>query len=213
MFTGLIEKTGTLKSQKPTAELIEMAFQVDEMWSDIVVGESIAVNGVCLTVTRFKGNVFYVDASKPTLAASNLSTLKSGSRVNLERALKVGDRLGGHWVQGHVDGVACVNNIKKEKGNVFISFTAPQSVVVQMIDKGSVALDGISLTIQVLTKDSFTVVVIPHTFKHTTLADRTKKDMVNIEVDMLSKYVRKHLSTQSIKKTSFSTADLENLGF
>ncbi len=196
MFTGIIEKQGKLKHKRTKTDMYELGFEVGELWTDLSIGESIAVNGVCLTVTRIFGKAFFSDVSQPTLSATNLGKISVGCSVNLERALKVGDRLGGHWVQGHVDGVGSVEKIVKRNDNIFVHIRAEKNIIEYLIHKGSVAVNGVSLTVQELGDDSFSVVVIPHTWNHTMFSDLNVHDIVNIEVDLISKYIKKYTTNQ-----------------
>lgn len=210
MFTGLIEKTGKLTARRNKgSDMAVVTLSVSDMWQDVVLGESIAVNGVCLTVTQIGKESFNADVSLPTLEATTLGRLAIGAPVNLERALRVGDRLGGHMVQGHVDGVGTIQKITVETNNVFLTVAAPYEILSKLILKGSIAIDGISLTIQALEERSFTAVIIPHTFKHTNLSFAKTYDCVNLEGDIISKYVERHL----LRKEPLSEAYLREQGF
>lgn len=211
MFTGLIEKIGTIKAQTKKSETCVLTIGVTKMWDDLMLGESVAVNGVCLTVTTINSDSFTVDVSLPTLRDTNMGRIRAGERVNLERAVCLGDRIGGHLVQGHVDGIAITKQIKKTAANVFLTFHIGREFSEQLIVKGSIAVDGVSLTIQELTNTQCTVVVIPHTFRNTTFSKLKINDPVNIEVDMLSKYVKKHVSNSS--KKPLSVQDLRDMGY
>ncbi|MBU1862087.1 MAG: riboflavin synthase [Candidatus Omnitrophica bacterium] len=210
MFTGIIEKVGTLKAKKTKSDMHEVCIAVDTLWNDFQIGESIAVNGVCLTVTGFKKNMFFADASQPTLAVTTIGLLKKGAFVNIERALRIGDRLGGHWVQGHVDGMGQIKRIVKNKKDIFLHIGVSPAIRNNMVMKGSVAVDGVSVTIQEMSSDSFSVVIIPHTFKNTSFTLLKVNDRVNIEVDILSKYVKQHLKGE---KSSLTAQLLQEEGF
>ena len=158
---------------------------------DLELGESVAIDGVCLTVTERGAAGFEAVAGAETLARTTLERLRSGSRVNLERALRVGDRLGGHFVQGHVDGVGTVSGRRDRGANIEIDVRAPAALARYLVEKGSVAIDGISLTVNQVAGDVFSVALIPHTATETTLASRRAGDRVNLEVDMIAKYVEK----------------------
>jgi riboflavin synthase len=163
------------------------------MWEGLVIGESVAVNGVCLTVTDKKGGSFTADISEESLERSTLGRMKRGVDVNLERALTLNSRLGGHIVQGHVDGVGSVRAIKEVgKGRVY-TFSAPTAVEGYLVEKGSIAVDGISLTISSIGDAGFDVAVIPHTVEATNLKNIVTGDGVNLEVDILAKYVRRYM--------------------
>lgn len=210
MFTGIIEKIGTLKHKKTSTNMQVLGFTVSDMWPDIALGESIAINGVCLTVTKKTHNTFFADVSHPTLQTTNLGKLTIGSSVNVERALQVGDRLGGHFVQGHVDGVGDIQQIIRNNDNIFVHIHAGGEILHQLIDKGSVAVNGVSLTIQELHNDSFSVVIIPHTWDHTTFAAVRVHDAVNIEGDLIGKYVERHTT---MKKQPLTVDYLHEQGF
>ncbi len=190
MFTGLVEKMGRVSSMDRGKLVIETGFH------DLSLGESISVNGVCLTWG--KGNAFRV--VKETLSRTNLGAVKRGQRVNLERALLPTDRLGGHIVQGHIDGTGTVLQNGKE-----LHIKVPVEMASQMVVKGSVAVDGVSLTVAGVTFDSFWVALIPHTRKHTTLGERKKGQSVNLELDILGKYVRQpsRITTDFLKEAGF----------
>jgi len=210
MFTGIIEKVGKLKYKKTKAGMHELGFSVESLWPDITVGESIAINGVCLTITKKTYDTFFTDVSGPTLKSTNLGKLTIGSSVNLERALKVGDRLGGHFVQGHVDGVGSIRDMSKKNDNIFLYISARKDIMNHLIDKGSIAVNGVSLTIQELYDDSFSVVIIPYTWKYTTFANVRVHDTMNIEVDLIGKYVQKHTA---MKRQPLTMEYLKEQGF
>ena len=198
MFTGIIEDIGRIdhisKSENENTYTIE-AKKID--LSEIKIGESITVNGACLTVISFEGKKFKVEASHETLSKTNLSNLEVNSNVNLERALKVNDRLGGHIVTGHIDGIAEVVDIKPVGESIEFYFMVPDELKKYFITKGSVAVDGISLTVNEVFNDKFSVNIIPHTQVETIIAGLKIGDEVNIECDILGKYVEKLLSAQS----------------
>lgn len=187
MFTGIVETVGT------AAEVSGLHLGIESDLTDLVVGESIAVNGVCLTVTRPDGGSFVADLSEETLRRTSLGSLKAGSPVNLERAMPAGGRFGGHVVQGHVDGVGTVAGAREFEGSVEMSFTIPAELERYLVHKGSVTLEGVSLTVATLEPGRFAVALIPHTLKSTTLGAKLPGDPVNIEVDVLAKYVERLL--------------------
>lgn len=179
-------------------------------------GESIAVNGVCLTARDIKGNSFLVDVSPETLSRTGLGELKSGSQVNLERALRLSDRLGGHMVSGHVDTQGRVEDRRSEGDFTIFTFSLSRSLVKYVIEKGSVAINGVSLTVNSCEGDRFTVSIIPHTLVVTTLGELKPGDSVNIEVDIIGKYVEKLLSDKSEKAgddSKINSAFLAEHGF
>ena len=185
MFTGLIEEVGRVASINGAGR--GKTVRVSSKSISPEVGESIAVNGVCLTVCKTKGNDFELYASSETLRETNLSKLTPGSKVNLERALRIGDRLGGHLVQGHIDGVATVSNKVDSK----LSITPPEELMPYLVLKGSVAIDGVSLTVTGVRDSSFSVAIIPYTRDNTTLGNLRVGDRVNLEVDIMAKYLMK----------------------
>jgi riboflavin synthase len=189
MFTGIIEEVGIVKVLqfiKNTAA-IEIGATVSS--EDLQPGSSIAVNGVCLTVRERTRQGFQAELSQETLVRSNLGQLRKGSRVNLERPLLAASRLGGHFVQGHVDSVGTVLAIDSEDDFANYQFSLPPEIQPYVVEKGSIAVDGISLTVAQLRQDSFQVAVIPHTLENTNLNTRRVRDLVNLECDVLAKYV------------------------
>ncbi|WP_457625207.1 riboflavin synthase [Persephonella sp.] len=194
MFTGLIEEVGKIKDVKASAGGITIKVQVEKAVEDVRIGDSVAVNGVCLTVTDIQGSSLSFDLSQETVSRSNLGRLKVGDPVNIERALKLSDRLGGHIVQGHVDTVGTVKRIiyRGEHTEFVIQF--PQEFQDLVIEKGSVAVDGISLTINEIHGNEISINIIPHTIENTNLKYKKTGDSVNIEFDILGKYVKKILS-------------------
>ena len=189
MFTGLVEEVGKVKSIQKGGAFLEV--ECSKILEDAKEGDSIAVNGVCLTVVKLSKSSVSFDVSQETLKRSNLSKLRPGSLVNLERALKVGERLGGHILQGHVDAVIKLTSIKREgKGFITFSFELPSTFKVFVVEKGSVGIDGISLTVASIKSNAFSVAVIPHTYENTNLKTRKVGDLVNVEFDIIGKYVK-----------------------
>lgn len=198
MFTGIVEETGTVRTTRPREGGVTFEITAAAVLTDVELGASIAVNGCCLTVTAFDDDAFTCDAVIETLARTNLGVLAPGDRVNLERPLLVGDRLGGHLVQGHVDATGTVRaRDPQPDGSVLIGFTAPPEVMRYVVHKGSVTVDGISLTVAAVATDGFTVAVIPHTLAVTTLGGRAPGDAVNLEADTVAKYVERLLPDRS----------------
>ena len=193
MFTGIIEKKGKIAALRPNAGGTRLTIDLEELAEGTKLGDSIAVNGACLTVSDLAGSVASFDVVAETLRRTALGDLAAGDPVNLERALRVGDRLGGHFVQGHVDGVGTIARRTRTGGEYLLHVAVPRELSDQMIEKGSVAVDGISLTIAALGDGAFAIAVIPHTLERTTLGDRRDGTRVNIEIDMIGKYVRKLL--------------------
>ena len=179
------------------------------------IGDSVAVNGVCLTASEISGNTFTADVMNETFHRSSLSELKSGSPVNLERAMAADGRFGGHIVAGHVDGTGIITNIKKDDNAVWYTISADSSIMKYIIEKGSVAIDGISLTVAEVLKDSFSVSVIPHTAKETILSQKKLGDTVNLENDLVGKYVEKLLNFNHDEKpkSRITREFLANAGF
>ncbi|WP_066174610.1 riboflavin synthase [Bacillus marinisedimentorum] len=202
MFTGIIEEIGTIRSIRGSGEAIAVTVGAEKVLEDVRLGDSIAVNGVCLTVTSFTDNRFTVDVMPETVKATNLRDLTTGSKVNLERAMAAGGRFGGHFVSGHIDGTGKIINKNADQNAVYYEIEADDSLLTYMMMKGSVSVDGTSLTIFGLTEHSFTVSLIPHTRSHTVLGAKEKGDTVNVECDMLSKYVNRILEAKTEKKPS-----------
>lgn len=180
-----------MKTIKKGAASALLTIEAATVLEDVHPGDSIAVNGVCLTVTNFTQNTFTADVMHETLNRSSLGSLRPGSPVNLERAMKADGRFGGHIVAGHIDGTGIITDIKKDDNATWYTIKAPDSIMRYIIEKGSIAIDGISLTVAEVTKDSFKVSIIPHTSAETTLFMRKVKDMVNLENDCIGKYVEK----------------------
>ena len=193
MFTGIIQDVGRLVRSDPRGGGRRLLLSTSLDTADFEPGESVSVNGVCLTVAGFRSGAFEADASPETLERSTLRDLRSGDTVNLERALRPVDRLGGHFVLGHVDGTAQLENKRTDGDFWLLRFAAPTSVTRYLVEKGSVAVDGVSLTVNGCDERGFWVAVIPHTLDRTNLPARRSGDRVNIEVDILGKYVEKFL--------------------
>jgi len=208
MFTGLIEDLGTLRDLRIGQDLAQVTVASGLSMTDFAVGESIAVNGVCLTVTNFDEKGFSADVSPETLNRTMLGRISKGTRVNLERALRLSARLGGHMVTGHVDGLARIIE-RSQIGNAWkFRFQADPSVSALLVAKGSVAVDGISLTVNEVSTGTFSLVVIPHTLAMTNLQDRRIGDEVNIETDLIGKYVAKFMHDGIPGKGQGVTLDL-----
>lgn len=193
VFTGIIEEVGVVKSIRMGAQSAVITIQAEKVMEDIHVGDSIATNGVCLTVTSFDKNSYSVDVMHETLRRTNLGTLKSGSRVNLERAMAADGRFGGHIVAGHVDDPGTITSMEKDDNAIWITIRTTPAVLKYVVEKGSIAIDGISLTVARVDDKSFAVSVIPHTGANTTLLEKKPGDTVNLETDMVGKYVEKLL--------------------
>jgi riboflavin synthase len=193
VFTGIIGHTGTLRAAGPVGSGYRLT--VAAALEQIVEGESVAVNGACLTVARVLPDGFIADVSAETARATTLGRLAVGARLNLERALRLSDRLGGHLVSGHVDGVARVDRTQQQGAAVKVTLTAPSHVLPYVAPKGSVALDGVSLTVNGVAGPNFDVMLIPYTAEHTTLQGVYAGRELNIEADLLARYVAHHLAS------------------
>ena len=209
MFTGIVEELGEILALQHARESIILVIKGNKVLEDLKEGDSIAVNGVCLTAVKVSSSAFSADVMPETLRKTNLYELKKGDKVNLERALPVGGRLGGHFVSGHIDGTGTIISEKKE-GNAQIKLiSAPPQVIRYIVPKGSVAVDGISLTVVDVDEESFSVSLIPHTAKFTTLGFKKTGDKVNLEADLLGKYVEK-LFLSAEKENFFSLEGNKN---
>jgi riboflavin synthase len=190
MFTGIVEEQGRVRSVTPNAGGAQLVIQARSVLDDVELGASIAVNGCCLTVTAFDAGSFAADAVIETLARTNLGDLAAGDPVNLERPLRFADRLGGHLVQGHVDAAGTVRDrIPQPDGSEVVTIEAPDAVLRYVVHKGSVTVDGVSLTVVRVDDDAFAIALIPHTLAVTTLGARPVGARVNLEVDLVAKYV------------------------
>ena len=187
MFTGIIEEVGTVKAVRPA----QISISATKVLEGTKLGDSLAVNGTCLTVSAVNTNSFSVDVMPETLRRTNLGLLRPGTRVNIERALMVGGRLGGHFVQGHIDATGRVVSLLTEAEAVIARYTAPPEVMRYIVEKGFIAIDGVSLTITSFDTTSFTVSLVTYTREHTILGSRHPGDLVNLEVDIIAKYVER----------------------
>ncbi|MEI0748435.1 riboflavin synthase [Brachyspira pulli] len=190
MFTGIVEEIGTVKSVQSKVITIEAS----KIFDDLHLGDSVAVNGTCLTVSSFDNKIFNADVTQETLNRTNLGSLKNGSKVNLERAMTLIGRFGGHIVSGHIDGVGSIKSMKKDDNSIILTIEVPKHLMKYIVEKGSVAVDGISLTVASLTDNTFSIAVIPHTLKETVLYYKKEGDKVNIENDVIGKYVERLLT-------------------
>lgn len=194
MFTGIVEETGSIDRIARGAHSAVLTIRASKVLEGTVVGDSIAVNGVCLTVTSIGTGVFTADVMHETLSRSSLSMARSGSRVNLERAMPMNGRFGGHIVSGHIDGTGKIRSIRRDDNAVWYTITAAPQILRYIVEKGSVAIDGISLTVASVDSESFAISAIPHTVSVTVLSDRQEGDVVNLENDIIGKYVEKLLT-------------------
>ena len=191
MFTGIIEETGLIKAIHHGGNASQLTIGAKEVVSDMKVGDSINTNGVCLTVTSFGAGFFMADVMPETMRLTSFSTLKTGSAVNLERALRLSDRLGGHLVSGHIDGTGRIGRRWEEDNAVWLNILADTQILRYIVGRGSVALDGMSLTVTSVDQRSFSVSIIPHTRAVTTIGEKKTGDILNIECDIIGKYIEK----------------------
>lgn len=216
MFTGIVEEKGKVKSIKKGAKSAMLSIEGNKIFEDVHLGDSIAVNGVCLTVTSYSKNVFTADVMNETLKRSSLGSLKNGSEVNLERAMAANGRFGGHIVSGHIDGTGVISDMSKDDIAIWVTISTTAEILRLIVEKGSIAIDGISLTVAKVSNTDFAVSVIPHTGANTTLLDKNVGDVVNLENDITGKYIEKllGLSKEEKKPESRITKDfLTKYGF
>ena len=211
MFTGIIEEVGTIRSIKKGAKSAIITVEASKILEDVHIGDSICTNGVCLTVTTFDKNTYSVDVMHETLRRTNLGDLKSGSRVNLERAMAADGRFGGHIVAGHIDGTGVITSMTRDDNAIWIVINTDKSILKYIVNKGSITIDGISLTVADVDASSFSVSVIPHTGDNTTLLSKKPGDTVNLETDMIGKYVEKLLHFQAEEEEGSSGITMEFL--
>jgi riboflavin synthase len=210
MFTGLIEEIGRVYGIAKSAKSAKITIEAKTVLDGVKLGDSICVSGVCLTVTEFDSEKFSVDVMAESMRRSNLKDLKKGDDVNLERALKVSDRLGGHIVSGHIDGTGKIEAYEKEDNAVWITVSAAPELLKYIIEKGSIAIDGVSLTVASVDNETFRVSIIPHTKDVTTLLRKQPGQEVNLECDMIGKYIEKLMNFGS-RPASKSSIDMDFL--
>ncbi|MYL49579.1 riboflavin synthase [Halobacillus litoralis] len=215
MFTGIVEEIGTLKSVKNKTEALEVNISAKEILTDVKLGDSISINGVCLTVTSFSEQTVSFDVMPETYRATNIHELQQGEPVNLERAMAAGGRFGGHLVSGHIDGTGKIVSKKPESNAVYYEIELPEELIQYFVYKGSIAVDGTSLTVFGVHDSRVTISLIPHTMEHTVLGAKGPGDSVNIECDMIGKYVAHFLSGQNKEepKSRLSRQFLSDNGF
>jgi riboflavin synthase len=189
MFTGLIEEIGTVVRVSPRKGIVEIVIRATKVMDDLKVDDSINIDGVCQTVIKHTKDTFTVQSVQETLRKTTLGSLRPGSTVNLERALLPSSRMGGHFVQGHIDGTGTVTSVRKAAGDWLITVTLPASFMKYVIPKGSICIDGVSLTVASVERNDLTVAIIPHTLEATTIKNLRKGSKVNIELDMIGKYI------------------------
>ncbi|MFQ7473476.1 MAG: riboflavin synthase [Anaerovoracaceae bacterium] len=191
MFTGIIEEIGKIEEIKKGSSQCSLTVKAEKILDDVHKGDSIAVNGICLTVTDYSRLVFTVDVMNETWNRTSLNKLRKNDFVNLERALPANGRFGGHIVTGHIDGTGIINDIRRDSNAVWYRIGTSENILSCIVEKGSVAIDGISLTVAAISDESFEVSVIPHTLQYTILRYKRAGDMVNLENDIIGKYIRK----------------------
>ena len=191
MFTGIVEEMGTIQKIERGSQSAVLSIRCEKVLEGTQIGDSIAVNGVCLTVTSLRSDGYDADVMAETIRRSSLGSCKVGSQVNLERAMAADGRFGGHIVAGHVDGTGCILRIEKDDNAVWFTIHAEPNLLRYVVEKGSIAVDGISLTVAAVSSDAFSVSTIPHTVSCTNLCQKHKNDVVNLETDILGKYVEK----------------------
>ena len=211
MFTGLIEEIGNIKNIAHGSKSCKITITAKKVLEDVKLGDSIAVNGTCLTVVNYGVDYFTADVMPETVKRTVLAKLNNGDVVNLERTMALGDRFGGHIVSGHIDGLGEIVNMKKDDNAIVITIKASSSVIKYIIEKGSVAIDGISLTVVSVDAEKFAVSIIPHTVAMTNLHYKNPGDYVNIETDVIGKYVERLMNFDNQKPTSTSKINLEFL--
>ena len=210
MFTGIVEELGTVRRVLPGARAGKIVIGAKKVLEDVHIGDSIAVNGVCLTVVAAGADEFTADVMPETLRKSGLGTLKVGDPVDLERAMAANGRFGGHIVSGHIDGVGRLVETRPEENAVIVTISAPPEILALIVEKGSIAIDGISLTVAALTRTTFSVSLIPHTAAETVLLKKRAGDVVNLENDVVGKYVQRLLGN-AVGKPANSSLTLEYL--
>lgn len=215
MFTGIVEEKGKVKAIRKGTSSSRLTIEGKIIFSDLKLGDSVAVNGVCLTASEISGNTFTADVMHETLKRSSLGSLSTGSLVNMERAMSAEGRFGGHIVSGHIDGTGIISGMKKDDNAVWITISTNPEILRLIVEKGSITIDGISLTVTEVTGSSFSVSVIPHTAISTTLLDKGIGDTVNLENDVIGKYVERLLGKKNIesKGSKITREFLMNNGF
>ncbi len=215
MFTGLIEEVGFIHRVKREGKVAKLAIRAMDTINGLAIGQSIAVDGTCLTVTAVEPSLFEVDLSEETMTRTTLGELRPEDAVNLERPCRPTDRLGGHIVTGHIDGVGAIIELRETGGMWWLSVSYPQALRLLFVEKGSIAVDGISLTIADLTSLSFGVAIIPYTYRHTTLGSKQVGRRVNLETDLLGKYVIRYLEGLDLlrDKRALTESYLREMGY
>lgn len=213
MFTGIVEEIGIISGIKQGKNSEILTIKAKKVLEDTKIGDSIAVNGICLTVTDLYSDSFTADVMHETISRSSLSKLKYGSKVNLERAMPVNGRFGGHIVSGHVDGTGTIINIKPDDNAIWYKIQANQQILKYIVEKGSITIDGISLTVAKVSETDFSISAIPHTVEQTILKEKRQGDTINLETDILAKYIEKLLSHTQNKQSKITKEFLLEHGF
>ena len=208
MFTGIVEETGTIKKIEKGTSAGRLTIEADKVLQGSKIGDSIAVNGVCLTITGMSGHLFTADVMAETIRRSNLGTLSSGSKVNLERAMAADGRFGGHIVSGHIDGTGTIVSKIEEENAVWVQISTSSAILRLIVEKGSIAIDGISLTVAKVSESDFSVSIIPHTAKETTLLNKKSGDIVNLENDIIGKYVERLINFKAADENEHRSSGL-----
>lgn len=215
MFTGIIEEIGEVSRLQKREKSFKISIRASLILEDMKLGDSISTNGLCLTISEFNQKEFTADIMPESLNRSNLGTLNVGAKVNLERAMPLNGRFGGHIVSGHIDGVGHILEVKKEENAIWFEIKTSLNLMRYIVEKGSITIDGISLTVAQVKSKSFSVFIIPHTLKETIIADKKVGDTVNLENDILGKYIEKLWgdSSSAMKESSVTKEKLFNNGF
>lgn len=213
MFTGIVEELGTIANMQQSGEAMKLTIHAKKILSDVHLGDSIAVNGICLTVTSFTTTSFTVDAMPETMQSTSLRMLKPHSKVNLERAMAANGRFGGHFVSGHIDGIGTILNKKQHYNAVYYKIAISDELLRYCLQKGSIAVDGTSLTIFDIDESSITISLIPHTVSESVIGTKNAGDIVNIECDMIGKYIERFITKPTKRVGSMTESFLQENGF
>ncbi|MDH7605370.1 MAG: riboflavin synthase [Melioribacter sp.] len=213
MFSGIIEEIGQIQKIDFISGGIKLTISANKILEDVKIGDSVSVDGICLTITSFNKNSFTVDAVGETLKKTTLSTTKNKSYVNLERAIRFNERIGGHLIQGHINSTAKITQLKKIGENFLLQIELPDDLMKYIIKEGSIAVDGISLTVADIIDNKINISIIPHTWQNTTLKYKKGNDLVNIEVDFTAKYIENFIKNYLSQKNEISEEMLKKLGY
>lgn len=211
MFTGIVEELGIIKKISGSGVSGQLVIKAGKVLEGTGIGDSIAVNGICLTVTKMSEDSFCADVMPETIRRSSLKNAQAGDKVNLERAMAADGRFGGHIVSGHIDGTGTIESLVKEENAVWVTVAAPAEILQLIVEKGSICIDGISLTVAKLKSTSFSVSIIPHTGEETTLLSKKPGDMVNLENDVVGKYVQRLLGIKTASTAEYNKASDDRL--